>query len=420
MAAILMLVGVGCEGLNKALKDVDSVAGQVADATAPPDAVTGARRLQLVSESQQIEQAEKAKSALLEACRANAVAVDADAVQTQRLRRIFSNITQVSHVPEMPWEIFLIEVPDDNAFTIGGGKVFVLRGLFGGLVVPDSDDELAAVIAHEVAHVTCGHLSEHESWKVAALVSRNLRKRFWKDAMFKGSFSSQQEDEADRIGLLYMALAGYDPAVVGPMWARAHEKYGSAPGDYTYDHPLNRERAQKVAELSKTASRYYRGREVRNPDYQALLLKNDLVEGLRLQSDSGLLKLLEAFSNTFVEYQKARTEEEKRKKIISEIARKYLVIHNQTRERVRVFVNLYTKGRSGFQWFKWGDAGSYWDLQPGQRTRLSMPDGYVLEGTSAEVWAESTSRTHRWPRAKLDIGGYGNMVQGEFVYSLTE
>jgi hypothetical protein len=168
---------------------------------------------------------------------------------------------------------------------------------------------LAAVLTHEIAHVTCKHVGKKLSLQISSMVSKELRKEVG-GKMFQASFTTVQEDEADRVGLLYMALAGYNPSAAQKVWMRAHEKYGSDPGDYTYDHSLNIDRLKKISELIPIAMRYYKGDDIKNEDYDRLRVENDLIPRMgSFAEDSGLLTLLEAVLGTYSDYLNAKNEE---------------------------------------------------------------------------------------------------------------
>jgi predicted Zn-dependent protease len=127
-----------------------------------------------------------------------------------------------------------------NAFTFGGGMVVVFDGLFGGMVAPNDDDELAAVLAHEIAHVTLLHVPTRQTW--AGFGSLAVKKT--QDAYYRAAYSTEQEAEADRIAALYVALAGFDPFAAPRVRGRAHQRSGSSAAQYAFlhDHPLNAER----------------------------------------------------------------------------------------------------------------------------------------------------------------------------------
>ena len=128
--------------------------------------------------------------------------------------------------------------------------------------------------------------------------------------LYQAGFTTLQEDEADRVGLLYMALAGYDPRAAEKVWERAQQKYGSNPGDYTYDHSLNIDRMRKVGILTPVALKYYKGEGVLNQNYEKLRINNELVQKSdSFAGDNGLLALLEASSGVYTDHLKAKTEE---------------------------------------------------------------------------------------------------------------
>ena len=139
-----------------------SVVKQTVDAIAPRDIVTGQRSLNLESEPAEIQRATQQMQQIIGASKSKGVGFDADSEMMDRLRTMMHKIAGVSHRPSIPWEIHLIESPTVNAFAIGGGKVFFYRGVFGdkGLINPNDDNEIAAVLAHEMAHNTLRHIGK--------------------------------------------------------------------------------------------------------------------------------------------------------------------------------------------------------------------------------------------------------------------
>ena len=296
----------GCADLDKFAADFDKSAKGLTNSVSYQDSVTGERTLGLMSEQQEIEQGEKYKDYYIQQYQAQGLLIDNDKETLEKIQTMLNNITKISHRPNLPWEIHVVDTKEENAFALPGGKVFVLKGIVGTLV--KSDDELAGVIAHEVAHITCRHQVRQQTWNI---VMPMIQKRARKE-IYKASYTTIQEDEADRVGLLYMALAGYDPQSVYDIWKRADMANGSNPGYYLYDHSLNSDRANKVSHLIPLARNYFAGEGVENTNYANLLLNNELVPRRGIQSDSGIVSVLDLGLNTYTQYLKTKNEQVKR------------------------------------------------------------------------------------------------------------
>lgn len=154
-----------------------------------------------------------------------------DQSRIDQFRRVGDRISKVVFwdMPDADWEFVVFEDPTVvNAFAMAGGKVGIHSGLFK---IIDNDDQLAAVIAHEIAHVTAKHIHARLSQQMltqtgglvggvilmgsgaGALTSEGLLGVYGMTTDMAGlAFSRKHEMEADYIGLMYMARAGYDPA----------------------------------------------------------------------------------------------------------------------------------------------------------------------------------------------------------------
>lgn len=162
------------------------------------------------------------------------------------------------------WEFNLIASNQINAFCMPGGKIVVYEGI---LPVAQTDDELAAVIAHEVAHAMAKHSNERMSQKimssygVSALASiigggyssqqlTQLALGMGSKYLFELPYSRTHEYEADKIGLYLMALAGYDYRQAENFWINMGRRTGSSSQDFTSTHPTNQKRIEAIrAEL---------------------------------------------------------------------------------------------------------------------------------------------------------------------------
>jgi predicted Zn-dependent protease len=128
------------------------------------------------------------------------------------------------------WEACVIESRQINAFCLPGGKIGVLTGL---LKVVRNDDQLAAVIAHEVAHAVAHHASE-----------RLARSQSLGNGFFSLSFDREQELEADHIGVFLMTFADYDPNQAVAFWNEIQSVRDARPQlpEILSDHPSDRRR----------------------------------------------------------------------------------------------------------------------------------------------------------------------------------
>jgi predicted Zn-dependent protease len=134
---------------------------------------------------------------------------------------------------ELPWEMAIVNQPDVNAHVLPGGKIVVKAGI---LSVANNQHQLAAVLGHEVAHVTAHHANERASRQYGDRCGRrscraDTRRRLLQpdarayEALSAGAalgvmnpFSRKQETEADVVGLEYMARAGFDPRESVELW----------------------------------------------------------------------------------------------------------------------------------------------------------------------------------------------------------
>jgi predicted Zn-dependent protease len=177
-------------------------------------------------------------------------------------RRLVDAATQRYPQVAVPfeWEFALIDDPAINAWALPGGKCAANTGL---LQFVQSDDELAIVIGHEIAHAVARHGGERMSQSLtAALVAEIALGRvdpLVREAVFAAyglgvglPFSRKHELEADRIGLFIAAAAGYDPTVAPALWRRLAMQSARAP-EWLSTHPDPGNRARELEALMPTA-----------------------------------------------------------------------------------------------------------------------------------------------------------------------
>lgn len=198
--------------------------------------------------------------------------------EVQKLQSMVAGIARVSDLPDLPYEVVLYSTNVVNAMAAPGGKVIVYSGLWDeheGLV--RGDDELAAVLAHEIAHVNCRHSTESMSRQMipAAVLTAGMiyadagdnEKLQW---LLGGTFMAYQglvvthysradEFEADRVGMMYMAKAGYDPRAALRIWQRAAERdAGNASALSIFStHPSDAARLQALEAALPAALVFY-------------------------------------------------------------------------------------------------------------------------------------------------------------------
>lgn len=205
------------------------------------------------------------------------VEIDGDQEQLYRLQNIVQRIAKVSHIPDLPYEVHLVDVPVVNAWAAPGGKIMVYSGLWDpkkGLVERENDDQIAAVLSHELAHATARHVTETLSTNMTIMLAgtvassaigaagsqmgSNLFGQFFSQGfnIFAPSYSRKNEYEADRIGLFYMAKAGYDPRAAVVVWKRAAKRKGDFASIYA-SHPSSGARAKTLESYLPLAINIY-------------------------------------------------------------------------------------------------------------------------------------------------------------------
>jgi predicted Zn-dependent protease len=236
--------------------------------TAP---ITGRKQLSLVPESQEVAMGLAAYQEVL-----TKADVSHDPAKVDPVRRVGERIAKVADEPNYQWEFNLIE--DDktvNAFALPGGKVAVYTGI---LPFTQNDAGLATVLSHEIAHALARHGGERIS--TGLLAQAGL---LGLDAVLqlKGTgpqtidtinaayglgaqvgvilpFSRTQESEADHIGLILMAKAGYAPKEAIVFWERmSAAETGGKPPEFLATHPPTGRRIEQIKGWLPEAERYF-------------------------------------------------------------------------------------------------------------------------------------------------------------------
>ncbi|HMU76050.1 MAG TPA: M48 family metallopeptidase [Elusimicrobiota bacterium] len=234
----------------------------------PKVPVTGRHSLILLPESEELTLGVDAYRQVLSQ---NRLARDPAAVAL--VRRVGERIAKISDRPDYDWEYNVLDDPKTvNAFCLPGGKVAVYTGI---LPVTQTDAGLAVVLGHEIAHAIAKHGAERMSQGLLLQLGQESLAMAMKNrptetraavlqAFGLGAtvgavlpFGRFQESEADRIGLIYMARAGYDPREAVAFWKRMESAGGGAPPEFLSTHPSHETRVRDLEKWMPDALKAY-------------------------------------------------------------------------------------------------------------------------------------------------------------------
>lgn len=296
---MLALILTSCAGA------IDKTLYSAAEKVTERDRITGLRSLSFQDRKEQIKQADAGAASLLKKY-GNNINERVSRFQYRRLKEIFERIHKISHFRDEKWTVVLLPEKSFNAFVTGGTFVFAHLGFMEFC----NDNEVAAVIGHEIGHITANHSFEKSSYLLAAALAdaKNLKKEGYAEG-----FNRNQEAEADKISVLYSALAGYDPQAASDVWVKMMRK-GSDSAHMTRTHPMNDDRARNNAAWAKQVRRYYTPGKI-NPDFGKLLVKNVLWDAsgdeLEAGKGGGVAAALSAAADTAIKHYGAKMERER-------------------------------------------------------------------------------------------------------------
>jgi predicted Zn-dependent protease len=243
--------------------------------------ITGRRQLSLVPDSQMNSMSFTQYDQVLAESK-----LSKDAAATAQVRRVgvkiqgaveryFQQQGQSQQLEGYAWDFNLIDSDQVNAWCMPGGKVAFYSGI---LPVCKDETGIAVVMGHEVAHAIAKHGGERLSQQMAlqlggVALSEAMRSKpeqtreLWMGAFGLGAqvgimlpFSRQHESEADRLGLIFMAMAGYDPRVAPKFWERMAANGAGAPPEFLSTHPSDATRIRQLNEYLAEALPYYQAR----------------------------------------------------------------------------------------------------------------------------------------------------------------
>ena len=164
------------------------------------------------------------------------------------------------YLSEYRWDYNLVQSPDANAWCMPGGKIVVYTGI---LPITKNEAGLAAVMGHEVAHALANHgqqrMSASQLQQLGAVAGNialagdaqnqeifNVAYGLGSDLGVMLPFSRSHESEADHIGLILMAIAGYEPEAAADLWLRMQSQEKGAPPEFLSTHPSSETRIQNI------------------------------------------------------------------------------------------------------------------------------------------------------------------------------
>lgn len=190
------------------------------------------------------------------------------------VEQYFAQNNMSSELDGYDWEFNLVKSDDANAWCMPGGKVVFYTGI---LPICDGEDGVAVVMGHEVAHAIAEHGGERMSQGLLTQLGGmaldkalenepSATRALWMTAFGVGAqlgvllpFSRLHESEADHLGLIFMAMAGYNPNNAVSFWQRmADMKGGQAPPEFLSTHPSDQTRISDIKKHLPEAMKYYK------------------------------------------------------------------------------------------------------------------------------------------------------------------
>ena len=232
--------------------------------------ITGRKQMNLLPESEMMSLALTSYSTFLKQSKVDTGTPDAAMVQRVGLRiskavsAYLGKTKNSQRIAGYKWEFNLVNNKEMNAWCMPGGKVVVYSGL---LPVTQNENALAVVLGHEISHAIARHGNERMSEQLAlqlgataldvALANQGTQTvNIFNQLYGVGStvavalpHSRLQESEADEMGLMFMALAGYNPNEAIPFWQRMKSMTGAKPPVYLSDHPSDESRIANMKKL---------------------------------------------------------------------------------------------------------------------------------------------------------------------------
>lgn len=231
------------------------------------------RQQRMAVSAQEIEQVSSKQYAEVLAEQRQKGLLNRNSAQVQRVRAISERLIQQTGVfrPDARrwnWEVNVLTAPDINAWCMPGGKIAVYTGLMEKLGL--SDDELAAVIGHEIAHALREHARERASEQMiaggliavgSAILGAGQIAQQGAEFAYMGLLglpnSRRHETEADRIGVELAARAGFNPRAAVSLWQKMGQASAGGPPKFLSTHPTQEDRLKDLTQYAERTMPLY-------------------------------------------------------------------------------------------------------------------------------------------------------------------
>jgi predicted Zn-dependent protease len=205
-----------------------------------------------------------------------------DDAQAKRVQRIAKELLPHTHkwnsrAKDWPWEVMVVKTPTVNALCMPGGKIAVFTGIIDTLKL--TDDELAMVLGHEMAHALREHararaakvtLTNVGTLAVGLVIGGNVGELARQGGgLLNLKFNRDDERDADLIGMEIAARAGYDPEAGITLWQKMAQVSRGAPPTWLSTHPSSEDRVRRIKAATKDVARLYERGKANRPPPQA-------------------------------------------------------------------------------------------------------------------------------------------------------
>ncbi|MBC7902993.1 MAG: M48 family metallopeptidase [Gemmatimonadaceae bacterium] len=245
------------------------------------NSITGRSQLSLLNDTELQSMAQQQYKQFLSENKVVSSSTSKDAEMVRRIgQRLVAAVTKyykdkglAAELESYQWEYNLVDSKEANAWCMPGGKIVVYTGL---LPITQNEAALAVVVGHEISHALAKHGNERMSQEMVAqgigvaggvLLSGNQKVSGIFNSIYGPGAqlgvllpnSRKQELEADKFGLIFTAMSGYNPQEAIPLWERmAQASNGQSPPEFMSTHPSESTRIQRLRELMPEALKYYK------------------------------------------------------------------------------------------------------------------------------------------------------------------